>query len=94
MSELIEQLLKMKAPSQSKSYFIGLERGKTWAEDDGDYLEIREWSDFGGSDYRNVALPGDEEMHYHLLNAESDIEWTQFVRGWIDGVKSSKKQLF
>jgi hypothetical protein len=90
MSELIEQLLKMKAPSQSKSYFIGLERGKIWAEDEGDYLEVRQWSDFGGY-HRGIALPGDEEMHYHVIKAESDVEWEPFVRGWIDGVKSSKK---
>lgn len=89
MTEIIEQLLKMKAPSQSKSYFIGLERGRIWAEDEGDYVEVRQWS---GSGYHSgIALPGNEEMHYHVIKAESHIEWEPFVRGWIDGVKASKK---
>ncbi len=90
--ELIERLVGMKAPSQSKSYFIGLERGRIWAED-GDYIEVRRWSAFRG-EYLDVALPDYEEMHYLVLNAESRIEWVQFVRGWIDGVKSFKRQLF
>jgi hypothetical protein len=92
MSELIEKLVRMKTPSQSKSYFIGVERGKIWAEDEGDYLEIRKWIDFGGSDYLNISLPDNEETHYHVMKAETDIEWEHFVRGWIDGVKETGRK--
>jgi hypothetical protein len=89
MSELIEKLVRLKAPSQTKSYFIGLERGRIWAMDIADYFELKEWNGVGGGDPAMIALPVDEEQHYHTLTAESDIEWAQYVKGWLDGVKEA-----
>jgi len=94
MNELIEKLLRFKAPSQSKSYLLGLERGRLWAEDSADYVNLREWHEFQDGDYMAVVLPKEEEIHYHILKSETGIEWNQYVRGWISGVKEiSRKQL-
>ena len=92
MSELIESLSRMKASSQSKSYFIGLERGKVWASDSADYFEIQDWARFGGDDFVRVALPDEEERHYTVLKAETELEWGQYVKGWIDGVKEASRK--
>lgn len=87
MSEIIENLLKFRTSSQSKSYLIGLERGRLWAEDEADYFDLRRWVEFRDDDISCVTLPEQEEALYNILKAESSIEWEQFVRGWIAGVK-------
>lgn len=92
MSDLKEMLVRMKSSSVSKSYLIGLERGRVWAMDSADYFERKEWSGFGSEDYVSVSLPEDEERHYHILKAETDLEWGQYVRGWIDGVKEASRK--
>jgi hypothetical protein len=87
MNDLIEKLLRSKATSQSKSYLIGIERGRLWAEDTADYLNLREWHEYQGEDSMAVMLPKEEELHYHVLKSETGIEWNQYVRGWVSGVK-------
>jgi hypothetical protein len=91
MSDVKEMLVRLKAASVSKSYLIGLERGRVWAMDSADFFELRQWKDFGGDDFANISLPGAEEAHYHVLKAETALEWGQYVRGWIDGVKEAAR---
>jgi hypothetical protein len=92
MTEIIDTLARMKSSSSSKSYIIGLERGRMWAMDSADFFQMKEWTDFGGEDFVRVALPDDEERHYHVLKAETELEWGQYVKGWIDGVKEAARK--
>ncbi len=92
MSEIIDSLVRMKGQSQSKSYFIGLERGRYWASGVGDYFDVRQWSEFGGSDFASVSLPDDEDSHFHVLKAETELEWAQYVKGWLDGVREAARR--
>lgn len=87
MSEMIERLARMKGVSEAKSYLIGLERGRIWAEDVADYFEIRQWSELTLESPKEVALPNTEEEHFHVIGAETGLEWEAYVRGWLEGVK-------
>jgi len=87
MPEMIDRLSRMKGKSTSKSYLIGLERGRIWAEDVADYIEIREWSELTVMGLSDAILPNGEEDHFHILGAETDLEWQSYVQGWLDGVK-------
>jgi hypothetical protein len=87
MHEMVERLLHNKEPSESKSYLIGLERGRIWASSDADYFEMREWSELNADNLDEVVLPPREEMHFKVLGSESTLEWEAYVKGWFDGVK-------
>lgn len=94
MNVFIEKLLRVKGASQSKSYLIGLERGMLWAEDVADYFDLKDWSQYREDDALSVVLPEDEETAYKILKAETPIEWENYVRGWLNGVKTvARKQL-
>ncbi|MFN7991351.1 MAG: hypothetical protein U0R44_04310 [Candidatus Micrarchaeia archaeon] len=87
MSEILERLLRNRDASSAKSYFIGLERGKIWAEDHADYFEIREWSELDATEFDDLILPHKESNHYKILRSETPLEWQDYLRGWIDGVR-------
>ena len=87
MPEMIDKLSRMKGASTSKSYLIGLERGRIWADEIADYIEIREWSELTVKSINEAILPNGEEDQFHVLRAETDLEWQTYVQGWLDGVK-------
>lgn len=87
MSELINSMVKNKDASESKSYLIGLERGRVWAEDYADYFDMRQWSESDASEFEDLILPDDEGTHFKLLGAETPLIWTSYLKGWLDGVK-------
>jgi hypothetical protein len=87
MDEIIERLMQNRDSSEAKSYLIGLERGRIWAEDTADYFDIRQWSEVEIDELDEIVLPPDEERYYVLIEAETPLEWPQYARGWIDGVK-------
>ena len=89
MSDMADLLAKNKEASVAKSYLIGLERGKVWAEDHADYFERREWSELDADGFDELVLPGNEEMHFRLLMMETSIEWGAYLRGWLHGVKEA-----
>lgn len=89
MTGVLDRLLRNKTHSDAKSYFVGLERGRIWAEDCGDYFEIRQWSESDHRDFDDLTLPHDEAMHFRILSAESPLEWREYLRGWIEGVKEA-----
>lgn len=87
MSEILERLVGNREASEAKSYFIGLERGRVWAEDYADYFEIREWAEL--DDDGDLTLPTDEDVHLRMLMAETRLEPDAYVRGWLAGVKEA-----
>jgi hypothetical protein len=87
MHEMVEKLLRNSEASESKSYLIGLERGRIWASSDADYFEMRQWSELQVDELDEVVLPPREEMHFKVLGSESTLEWDSYVKGWLDGVK-------
>lgn len=92
MTEVLERLVRDKSPSEAKSYFIGLERGRVWAEDCGDYFEIRQWSELSAEDFEDLILPSREGEHFRILVSETPLEWVAYLRGWIDGVKEIRSR--
>jgi len=78
-----------KARSSSKSYFVGLERGRIWANDYADYFEVKEWSDLAGEDFTRLNLPDSEELHFKMLGSETPLEWDDYLQGWLAGVKEA-----
>ena len=87
MSDIIEALLRNKHSSDAKSYFVGLERGRIWAEDYADYFEMRQWSEMSYLEFDYLVLPRGEDTHFKVLGRDSPLEWNEYLRGWIDGVK-------
>jgi hypothetical protein len=87
MSGILERLLNNKAPSTSKSYLVGLERGRIWAADYADYFEVKEWGNLNPEDIGDIALPHNEELHFKVLGAESELELDPYIEGWLAGVK-------
>ncbi|MBD3210199.1 hypothetical protein GF318_02350 [Candidatus Micrarchaeota archaeon] len=87
MTEMVESLLRNREGSESKSYLIGLERGRIWASGDADYFEMREWSELRVETLAELALPPREEMHFKVLGAETELDWEPYLKGWLDGVK-------
>ncbi|MDD5172014.1 MAG: hypothetical protein PHF60_03175 [Candidatus ainarchaeum sp.] len=87
MSGILERLLSNKAPSTSKSYLIGLERGRIWAADYADYFEVKEWGEIEPEDFGSITLPHNEELHFKVLGSESDLELEPYIKGWLEGVK-------
>ncbi|MEW6748811.1 MAG: hypothetical protein AB1295_03840 [Candidatus Micrarchaeota archaeon] len=85
MSEVLERLLGNEGASEAKSYLIGLERGRIWAEDYADYFELREWAEL--SEDGEPILPSDEDLHLRLLMRESALSIDAYVSGWLAGVR-------
>lgn len=84
----ISQLTRLRAVAgESASYLAGMDRGRVWAEDMADYVEIKEWSDAEVKCLGDAVLPHGEETHFHILSAEAPLEWEAYVRGWLKGVK-------
>ncbi|MCI0503657.1 hypothetical protein L0Y65_03000 [Candidatus Micrarchaeota archaeon] len=92
MSGVLERLLGIKGRSHAKSYFIGLERGRVWAEDCADYFELREWSELDVGEFDDLVLPHNETDHFRLMLSETPIEWQDYLRGWIDGVRQIREK--
>jgi hypothetical protein len=92
MSDVGENLLRNRDQSDAKSYIVGLERGKVWAEDYADYFTMREFSELDIDELVHIDLPGDEERHFRLLSTESPLELRAYIRGWLAGVKESIKR--
>lgn len=89
MSDVGDSLLRNREHSETKSFIIGLERGRIWAEDYADYFTMREYSELDVDELMHISLPGDEERHFRLLSTESPLELRSYIRGWIAGVKES-----
>lgn len=89
MAGILDVLLGDKSRSSSKSYFIGLERGRMWANDYADYFEVKEWSGLSGGDFKRLILPDSEELHFKMLDSETPLEWGEYLRGWLAGVKEA-----
>ncbi|MEW6036427.1 MAG: hypothetical protein AB1529_07490 [Candidatus Micrarchaeota archaeon] len=92
MSEVLERLLRDKSSSDAKSYLIGLERGRIWAEDHADYFEMREWSEQEAGEFDDLILPHQEERQFRLLRSETPLEWTSYLKGWLEGVREVVKR--
>lgn len=92
MSGILERLVGNRSPGHAKSYFIGLERGRLWAEDYADYFEMREWSELDAGEFEDLILPHGESKHFHLIRADTPIEWEAYLRGWIDGVREIRER--
>jgi hypothetical protein len=86
MDRMVDSLVKNKAPSEKKSYLIGLERGRIWA-DSADYFQMKEWSEENIEEFEDLVLPGEEATFFKVLQNETPIEWQPYIKGWIDGVK-------
>jgi len=87
MSGVIEKLISNKDSSEAKSYLIGLERGRAWAQDYADYYEMREWSEIEVEELDELALPPDEKEFFKVIRAETPLHWRPYLRGWVQGVK-------
>lgn len=83
-------LIRTRHRSQSKSYFIGLERGRTWAFEEADYITKKEWGELTDLP-SNTVLPDDEETHFHRIGIETPLEWEDYIKGWLDGVKEANR---
>lgn len=92
MSGVLDRLLGNKSQGHAKSYFIGLERGRLWAEDRADYFELREWSELDADEFDDLVLPHDESEHFHIIRSETPVEWEAYLKGWIDGVKEIREK--
>ncbi len=87
MSDLGDNLLRNRDKSESKSYFVGLERGRIWAQEYADYFQMREYSELNLDELLHFDLPDDEERHFRLLSTESPLELQAYLRGWVAGVR-------
>lgn len=87
MSGILESLLRIKDASETKSYLIGFERGRIWAEEYADYFEMREWSEVKVDECNGPVFPQGEGEHFRIICAETPIEWQPYLKGWVEGVK-------
>ena len=85
--EIIERLLRNKHSSDAKPYLVGLERGRVWAEDSADYFEMRHWSEANPREFDYLVLPKGEDTYFRVLGKDSPLEWNEYLKGWIDGVR-------
>lgn len=92
MSDVGENLLRDRDPSLSKSFIVGLERGRIWAEDYADYFTMREMSELDVDELLHFNLPSDEERHFRILSSESHLEWRHYIKGWVAGVREVVKR--
>ncbi|MCI0503656.1 hypothetical protein L0Y65_02995 [Candidatus Micrarchaeota archaeon] len=91
MTDLGDNLLRNRDKSESKSYIVGLERGRIWAQEYADYFSMREYSELNLDELLHFDLPDDEERHFRLLSTESPLELQAYLRGWIEGVREIRK---
>ena len=87
INDILERLMKNQDNSKSKSYFIGLERGRIWAENYADYFDMRQLAELNSQEVSDLVIPTEEERHFHIINSETPLEWTAYLKGWLEGVK-------
>jgi hypothetical protein len=92
MSDLGDKILRNQDNSETKSYIIGLERGRVWASDYADYFTMREYSELDVEELLHFDLPNDEDRHFRLLSTESPLELRAYLRGWVAGVREVVKR--
>jgi len=92
MGDVTDYLKSDKDSSNSKSYLLGLERGRIWAEDYADYFDMRRWSDTDPEDADISDLPDGEHEEYKLLSSETPLEGKTYLKGWIDGVRQIREK--
>jgi len=89
--DIIGKLIRNKDRSQAKSYLIGFERGRIWASDYADLLQAREWGEENHAEFEDLVLPDNEVDEYHILNSVTPLEWRDYLKGWIEGVRESRR---
>lgn len=89
--DILDKLLRIKQPSQAKSYLIGFERGQRWATEYADYIEAKEWGKMSANDFDDLVLPENEMNEYRLMNADTPLEWTDYLKGWLEGVREARR---
>ncbi len=87
MSEIGDNLLRDRENTESKSYLVGLERGRVWAVDHADYFAAREWSELDVEELPHLNLPETEDRHFRIISMESGLEFRAYLRGWVAGVR-------
>jgi hypothetical protein len=92
MSDLGDEILRNRDSSETKSYIIGLERGRIWAEDYADYFTMREFSELDVDELTHFSLPNEEERHYRIIAMESPLELRAYLKGWVAGVREVVKR--
>jgi len=92
LSEVGDKLLRNRDRSQTKSFLVGLERGRVWTLDYADYFEAREYSELDVNELENLKIPEDEERHFRVLSMESPLEWREYLEGWMAGVKEAARK--
>jgi hypothetical protein len=92
MADLGDKILRNLDSSETKSYIIGLERGRIWAEDYADYFTMREFSELEVDELVNFTLPSEEERHYRIIAMESPLELRSYQKGWVAGVREVVKR--
>ena len=89
--DIIDSLIRNKDRSQAKSYLIGFERGQIWATDFADSIQVRQWSEENHIEFEDLVLPDDEVDEYHMLNSLSPLEWQDYLKGWLEGVRDMRR---
>jgi len=92
MNAIIDILTGNKEVSEAKSYHIGMERGRVWAENIADYFDMRRWSERTEDDIEILNLPNNEEEYFTELTYDTPLEWDAYVKGWLDGVKEIRER--
>ena len=92
MSDLGDEILRNRDASETKSYIIGLERGRIWATDYADYFTMREFSELNVDELPYFSLPNDEDRHYRIISMESPLELRAYMKGWVAGVREVVKR--
>jgi hypothetical protein len=93
MGSLMDFLKGYDDAGESKSYFMGYERGLEWAEDFADYFDLKDWSAVDEASLENLELPEEEEQHFLFLSGETPLEYFHYKRGWLSGVRHAKGDL-
>ena len=88
MSAIIDRLVRKGGDGEARSYIIGLERGRTWA-DQADYFDIRWLSELKDHEF---ALPHGEESYFRALLQKTALEMDAYVRGWKAGVAEMRRE--
>lgn len=92
MAILIDALKRNPESSEAKSYFIGMERGREWAEDCADYFDIRRWGDYPPEEAEHAELPEEEDGYFHALRRDTPLEWHPYLKGWLAGVRQIRER--
>ncbi|MGV8084689.1 MAG: hypothetical protein ACP5N9_00360 [Candidatus Bilamarchaeum sp.] len=78
--------------SKDKSYFLGYKRGREWAHNHADYIEVRQWGNHELTDFDDLVLPKDEEIYFRDINCSNELDWQHYLKGWLDAVKEARKK--